>query len=46
MSHCPEGGTNCNNEGKVKSAVSGLTPAVLLYLDHCHVYSGHVPLEY
>lgn len=32
MSHCHGCGTNCNNEGKVKSAVSGLPPAVGLDL--------------
>lgn len=32
MSHCHGCGTNHNNEGKVKSAASGLTPAVGLYL--------------
>ena len=32
MSHCHGCGTNFNNEGEVKSAVSGLPPAVGLYL--------------
>lgn len=32
MNHCNDCGSNYNNEGKVESAASGLTPAIGLYL--------------